>query len=44
MEKDDGVDVVKKSYRKLALQLHPDKNKAPRASEAFKSKRVCGVK
>lgn len=27
---------IKKSYKKLALQLHPDKNKAPGAAEAFK--------
>ncbi|PVU94540.1 hypothetical protein BB561_002478 [Smittium simulii] len=27
---------IKKSYRKLALQFHPDKNKAPSADEAFK--------
>jgi len=25
------------SYRRLALQLHPDKNGAPNADEAFKS-------
>ena len=29
---------VKKAYRKAALRLHPDKNTAPRADEAFKSK------
>lgn len=29
---------IKKSYKKLALQLHPDKNKAPGAGEAFKGK------
>jgi len=28
---------LKKSYRKSALQFHPDKNKAPGAGEAFKS-------
>ena len=27
---------LKKAYRRLALQMHPDKNKAPGATEAFK--------
>ena len=37
VSKDATDSDLKKSYRKLALQFHPDKNKAPGAGEAFKS-------
>ncbi|MBA0657668.1 hypothetical protein Goklo_009942, partial [Gossypium klotzschianum] len=35
LEKTCSVEDVRKSYRKLSLNVHPDKNKAPGAEEAF---------
>ncbi|GAA4706109.1 molecular chaperone DnaJ [Brevibacillus fulvus] len=36
VSKDAGADEIKKAYRKLARQYHPDVNKAPDAEEKFK--------
>ncbi|PPS14754.1 hypothetical protein GOBAR_AA05812 [Gossypium barbadense] len=37
LEKSCSVDDIRKAYRKLSLKVHPDKNKAPGAEEAFKA-------
>lgn len=37
VSKDANDTDIKRSYKKLALQLHPDKNRAPGAVEAFKA-------
>lgn len=31
---------IRRAYRKLSLQLHPDKNKAPDAEEKFRQVNV----
>ena len=36
VDKDASEGELKKRYRSLALNLHPDKNSAPKADEAFK--------
>ncbi|CAN6468277.1 unnamed protein product [Victoria cruziana] len=36
IQENAGIDVIRKRYHQLALQIHPDKNKHPNAGVAFK--------
>jgi DnaJ homolog subfamily B member 12 len=37
VQKSSSAEEIKRAYKKLSLKVHPDKNKAPGAEEAFKS-------
>lgn len=37
VSKDATASEIQKAYRKVALQFHPDKNRAPGSEEAFKA-------
>ncbi|KAF3340656.1 chaperone protein dnaJ 49 [Carex littledalei] len=37
VEKTSSAEEIKRAYKKLSLKIHPDKNRAPGAEEAFKS-------